>query len=417
MQDHDDKKGAGGEDTPRPGIRESRTDRDLDRHQQGQPTVVPEGERQEAGRPQVDRNGEGGDDPHKHEHGRPRFFQPQPDAPLSPHYAKGRVQLLGRLPRVLITPAAYRLMSLYIEIASKEVGWLGTAERTKDGDFLIDNVFLLEQEVSHVETELSVEGQEKLGIELIEGRGEEGIALSNRLKFWGHSHVRMQTQPSGTDERTMVRFGEDGHEWYLRGIFNKLGRAEFTIYLYATGLRIIDAPWAVWDPQRGLIMESPRGGMRNSYFGGSYQDDGLYEGGGYSGLRSFGPQSRTAVLEELKPTDEERRKVKAEFAAKVTERKFPFWRSGHDASQCEQCRQQQEQRRRDGALHVGGLVVPGTTGGTTDPRGGTQARKEPGLDAPAHPEGDSSTPAPTPHAPRRRWSLTKWLTEGDGNAT
>lgn len=345
-----------------------------------------------------------------------RFYQPQPDAPLAPHYAKGRAQLLGRLPRVLITPDAYRLMSLYIEIADKEVGWLGTAERTAGGDFLIDNVFLLEQEVSRVETELSIDGQEKLAIELIEGRGEEGIALSNRLKFWGHSHVRMQTQPSGTDERTMVRFGEDGHQWYLRGIFNKLGRAEFTIYLYETGIRIIDAPWAVWDRERGIILEGPRGGMRNSYFGGSSADEPLPEGGFGFLAASGGIPQRSAVLDELKPSEALRQRVKTEFAAKVSERKFPFWRTGaHEI--CPQCNY--------GApggpgyhrcqLQGGSTIVQGEPGTTAHDGAADLSKRRDNAADPANPE--ALAPGQPPSTPKRRWSFTKWLTEGDGNAT
>lgn len=180
-------------------------------------------------------------------------WRPETDEPFKVHMFSPKVELLKRTPKVLITPEAFKRMSLYVELGAKEVGWLGTAERTASGDFLITNTFLLDQEVTPTETELSVDGINALAMQLVE-QGDAGMKALNELKFWGHSHVRMGTSPSGTDERTMERFGREGHPWYLRGIFNKRGRAEFTIYLFEEGLRINDAPWAVFDPVSGQTL-------------------------------------------------------------------------------------------------------------------------------------------------------------------
>lgn len=180
-------------------------------------------------------------------------WRPETDEPFKVHMFSPKVELLKRTPKVLITPEAFKRMSLYVELGTKEVGWLGTAERTASGDFLITNTFLLDQEVTPTETELSVDGINALAMQLVE-QGDAGMKALNELKFWGHSHVRMGTSPSGTDERTMERFGREGHPWYLRGIFNKRGRAEFTIYLFEEGLRINDAPWAVFDPVSGQTL-------------------------------------------------------------------------------------------------------------------------------------------------------------------
>lgn len=180
-------------------------------------------------------------------------WRPETDEPFKVHMFSPKVEMLKRTPKVLITPEAFKRMSLYVELGSKEVGWLGTAERTAGGDFLITNTFLLDQEVTPTETELSVDGINALAMQLVE-QGDAGMKALNELKFWGHSHVRMGTSPSGTDERTMERFGREGHPWYIRGIFNKRGRAEFTIYLFEEGLRINDAPWAVFDPVSGQTL-------------------------------------------------------------------------------------------------------------------------------------------------------------------
>lgn len=185
--------------------------------------------------------------------GRFGTYQPEVDEPFKAHSFRPRAELLGRTPRVLISPDAYKRMCLYVEIGALEVGWLGTVTRTKNGDFLIGTTYLLQQDVSPTETILSVDGINALAMSLCE-QGEEGMKALSSLRFWGHSHVRMGTSPSGTDEQTMDRFGTEGHEWYVRGIFNKRGRAEFTIYLFDKGLRINDAPWDVFDPVKNQVI-------------------------------------------------------------------------------------------------------------------------------------------------------------------
>ncbi|MBK9770915.1 MAG: hypothetical protein IPP57_08845 [Candidatus Obscuribacter sp.] len=182
-----------------------------------------------------------------------RSYQPEIDEPFKVHTFHPRAELLGRTPRVLISPDAFKRMCLYVEIGALEVGWLGTVTRTKNGDFLIGTTYLLQQDVSPTETILSVDGINALAMALCE-QGEEGMKALSSLRFWGHSHVRMGTSPSGTDEQTMERFGTEGHEWYVRGIFNKRGRAEFTIYLFDKGLRINDAPWEVFDPVTNQVI-------------------------------------------------------------------------------------------------------------------------------------------------------------------
>ena len=273
------------------------------------------------------------EEPRKPSYARP----PDPDRGLTPHYGDKEVVFFDnrRAPRVLITPNAYKRMCLYVELAEKEVGWLGTVVMTRNGDFLIDHTYLLEQEVTATETELSAEGQAKLVEDLLK-KGEPGFEEVNRLRFWGHSHVRMGTSPSGTDESTMKRFYEEGLPWYVRGIFNKKGRAEFCIFLYEQGLRINDVDWFVVDPATGnTLLEYER----PSLFGGKRkrwkkvpkpepkegEDKETHE-------RIWGWRDNYALVEveqEKKPAPAElaiddalRAEVKAEFELKVKERKF-----------------------------------------------------------------------------------------------
>lgn len=265
---------------------------------------------------------------------RPKYTPPPPpaDENLHPHGFMPRAQLLSRSrqPRVLISPQAYKHMQLYIELARKEVGWLGTVTRLENGDFFIEETFLLEQEVTPTETELSVEGQGKLVDELL-SNGEAGIEQVNRLRFWGHSHVRMGTTPSGTDERTMERWQAEGLPWAVRGIFNKLGRAEFTVYLYDAGYRICDAPWAVLDPasKRELLADVRERRTYGPY--SSWQQEPYRGHSAHQSLFSAPAQSEPfRAPDELQPSDELRKQITEEFAAKVSERLLRSWWGNRD---------------------------------------------------------------------------------------
>lgn len=166
--------------------------------------------------------------------------------PFIQHAFQKTVALLSGLPRVLITRAAYQKMLAIVDIADKEVGWLGTTRKV-GSDFLIEEIFLFKQEVSSVTTEISPEGLAEVAQELLTTR-PDGMEVCNNLRFWGHSHVRMGTSPSGQDESQMATFRESGHPWFIRGIFNKEGRAEFTIFLYDAGVKVVDAEWAISEP-------------------------------------------------------------------------------------------------------------------------------------------------------------------------
>lgn len=182
----------------------------------------------------------------------------QPDAPLTPHDFYPRIKLIERkVPTIRISPDAYKRMQLYVELARLEVGWLGTAERLESGDFYIDQVFLLTQHAGAAHAKISEEGQMDLYKQLVKANRRED---TRRLFFWGHSHVRMETQPSPQDDASMVELQEQGNKWFIRGILNKLGRAQFDVYLYEHNLQFIDVPWEIWSPQP-VADEAPKTGL------------------------------------------------------------------------------------------------------------------------------------------------------------
>lgn len=175
-------------------------------------------------------------------------FTPTPALPFAQHSFGGQVEFLsgGGVPTVFITREAFSRMWHYVDIATEEVGWFGTVRMTRRSNYLIEEVFLGEQEVSAVQTEISGNGLAQIGQHLIDSR-PDGVEQANKLLFWGHSHVRMGTFASGQDEEQMEQFRENGCPWFIRGILNKLGRMEFTIFLWAAGVKLVDVPWAIYE--------------------------------------------------------------------------------------------------------------------------------------------------------------------------
>jgi hypothetical protein len=261
-----------------------------------------------------------------------RSFPAFNESPFKAHAFQPRAQLVARnRPLVILTPKAYQQMLLYVEIADKEVGWMGAVTRLENNRFLIEETFLLEQEVTAVETELSVEGCSKLADELLL-RGDEGFDLLNKMRFWGHSHVRMGTSPSGTDESTMLRFRDENLDWYVRGIFNKLGRAEFTVYFFDIGFAVCDVNWCVIDLATGNDL-TPKGG---SAFAGQFRDYRydpkplVPEQPAESVVPADVVAERVRKYERmglsplLVPSAELRAQIEAEFFAKVLDRVYSF---------------------------------------------------------------------------------------------
>lgn len=158
-------------------------------------------------------------------------------------------------PRIIVSDIAYKKMYYYIDIASKEVGWLGTASEVGKFIYEIEDVWLLRQEVTGSETDIKEHNLTEFAEEIMKQPG--GINTLNKMRFWGHSHVNMGVFASKTDDDTMQIFHGSGHEFFIRGIFNKNGEAKFSLYLYKVGLYFHETPWERMpqpiDPLRTII--------------------------------------------------------------------------------------------------------------------------------------------------------------------
>lgn len=180
------------------------------------------------------------------------FLEKQKTKSFLSHNFSPQAELLRESPCVFITHLAYEKMWHYVDIADKEVGWLGSVEVLQSG-YLIEDTFLIKQDVSAATTELSSEGLAEFANEILSCPGGEMIC--EKIRFWGHSHVNMETNPSSQDDAQMEIFAESGHNFFIRGIFNKRGRASFAIYRYDLGIKIIDLPWEIYQPENFSLRE------------------------------------------------------------------------------------------------------------------------------------------------------------------
>lgn len=200
---------------------------------------------------------------------------------------------------VYVSPEAHNTMVAYVGYCNYEIGWYGTVDVLADGKLLVDAVYLFPQEVSAATTETSGQDQNKFIMKLFEKYDTEKAGdIINRLRLWGHSHVNMATNPSGTDDNQMINFADNlinsDTPFMIRLIMNKRGDVRYDIYDYAMNIAYMDVPWMLYDdvlnnPEETVIdeiksmVELRTYRPYNSGYGG-YSNGRSYWDGGNSGV-------------------------------------------------------------------------------------------------------------------------------------
>lgn len=163
-------------------------------------------------------------------------------------------------------------------LVKEEVSWLGTVDRDETG-FTITEIFLPEQVVSGAETEMTNAGIAAIGQELIERSSD--ASLVNKLRFWCHTHPFGGTSPSGPDVTQTKKLLENVDDFFIRGICNKKGKLEFTLYLIEEGIQIIDCPWEQKIDYLESTLDNWLKKVNTSVKKKSYIDNSHYTGGLY----------------------------------------------------------------------------------------------------------------------------------------
>ena len=176
---------------------------------------------------------------------------------FKPHVFGNKITLnkLGDM-KIVLTKEAHEVMKVIIDENSAEVGWLGIVDRVGD-NFIISEIILPAQEVNGATCELTAEGIFEATMEIMDQ--PDGVEKVNKIRFWGHSHVRMSTNPSAQDEKQFNELIENCDDFFIRGIGNKNGSLKFTLYLIDSGIEIDDITWELESQvDEGLIARIKR---------------------------------------------------------------------------------------------------------------------------------------------------------------
>ncbi|MBI2030637.1 hypothetical protein HYT05_03375 [Candidatus Kaiserbacteria bacterium] len=165
---------------------------------------------------------------------------------IIPQTSNTRAELL-RTPRtpptIQLTQKAILKIFLIVGAIEMEVGWLGTARR--EGDLItIDDVFLFDQDVSYGHTVLTIDSMSSIMSDVL--TRPDGAEIFNTTRFWGHSHGSGGVYPSQKDDKTMMDLGGFCEDFFVRGIFNRIGGVSFSVYDWAQGIAFHDVWWTVF---------------------------------------------------------------------------------------------------------------------------------------------------------------------------
>lgn len=123
------------------------------------------------------------------------------------------------------TEKAFTKMSVLLDYFDSEIGWMGTAQKIGECKYRVTDIYVYPQTVT--------------GATIETDQGEYAMwycqlpdDVISSLCFHGHSHVRMEPIPSGTDMRDQKRDIDslDGKGFRIFMIANKQGRTHISIY-------------------------------------------------------------------------------------------------------------------------------------------------------------------------------------------
>lgn len=142
---------------------------------------------------------------------------------------------IDRKATILFTPDAFAKMLSLIMVFDKEVGWYCTSERHGEMDddvYIIDDVLVYPQET----TGTTVDSDDEKRTEWFDSLPVETLV---KIKCDCHSHVNMETTPSGTDNKDMQEvldnLPEDGYRIFM--IWNK--KLEYTAKIFDMGKNVM----------------------------------------------------------------------------------------------------------------------------------------------------------------------------------
>jgi len=126
---------------------------------------------------------------------------------------------------VWLTQEAYRKILALVMDFPDEIGWHGTVSRSKDDEYIINDIYVYPQEVTGSTVNTEQESYTKWLYELDDD-------TFNTLRMQGHSHCNMGVSPSGVDDkhRQSILAQLEKNMFYIFQIWNKSLSVHTLIY-------------------------------------------------------------------------------------------------------------------------------------------------------------------------------------------
>ena len=127
-------------------------------------------------------------------------------------------------PTIIFTDKTIKMVRALVDECEKEIAWNGTVTWDQESNtYTVDNIIMFPQIV----TGTSVDVDETKYAMWLSTLSDDTF---NRLRFHGHSHVRMPVNPSGVDTSYQKDMLAQISDFYIYMIFNKNGAMYACIY-------------------------------------------------------------------------------------------------------------------------------------------------------------------------------------------
>lgn len=206
---------------------------------------------------------------------------------------------------------------------------MGLAYRDPDNPFAftVTEIFVPRQEVGSTKADIDDDGMAVLADELLSR--ENGEEAFEALRFWGHSHVNMGVNPSGTDNETFEQLA-GANEFFIRLIVNKSGDLNIAVYLRDEGITLYNVPWATYMPSfdaRNAAWDATIKANVREHVYASY----TYKGDNYKPRKSHWDKEKKTLVYEDEQTPA--KSLSEAQATKEQETRIEAWRKTETARQ------------------------------------------------------------------------------------
>ena len=181
---------------------------------------------------------------------------------FTPSQAASRIVIAGHSPRIWF-PRRLRQLTYHYTHLDTEFAWLGTVAEIAPLQFLLTELYPTAQEASDDHVRLTADGQLALYRQFAQAKMDVQATIRT-LRFWGQSHHKYEVDPSKTDDATFEMFRSNKLPWFIQGIFNRHGNANFKLFLEEGRIVIENAAWIPVDDFDPALTELAQSQIRDN---------------------------------------------------------------------------------------------------------------------------------------------------------